>query len=206
VADAGEHRRRWGDGRGRAIIAGMTDPSGPPDTSADEHRALGQALVDAAYLRGDFILSSGARSSFYFDKFLFETKPAVLGQVATAMAALIPEGTDRLAGPELGGVALATAVSLASGLPFVIVRKEAKGYGTAKVLEGEVHEGERIVITEDVVTSAGEALKAATKLEEAGVVVAGIVAVLDREQGGAANIAAAGYPFASVFTLGELGV
>lgn len=173
-------------------------------TTADDRHALGQALVEAAYLRGDFLLSSGARSSFYFDKFLFETKPAVLGRVARAMTALIPEGTDRLAGPELGGVALATAVSLASGLPFVIVRKAAKDYGTSKVMEGEVHEGDRVVITEDVVTSAGEALKAAKKLEAAGVVVAGIVAVLDREQGGADNIAAAGYPFRSVFRLSEL--
>lgn len=173
-------------------------------TAADDRRALGRALVEAAYLRGDFLLSSGVRSPFYFDKFLFETKPDVLGQVAQAMTALIPEGTDRLAGPELGGVALATAVSLASGLPFVIVRKAAKEHGTSKVMEGEVHEGDRVAITEDVVTSAGEALNAAKKLEDAGVVVIGVIAVLDREQGGADRIAAAGYPFRSVFRLSEL--
>jgi orotate phosphoribosyltransferase len=176
------------------------------DAGTDDKQALGRALVDAAYLRGDFLLASGARSSFYFDKFLFETKPAVLGRLAREMAALIPEGADRLAGPELGGVALATAVSLASGLPFVIVRKAVKEHGTAKALEGEVHEGDRVVITEDVVTTAGESLKAARKLEDAGVVVAGIVAVLDREQGGADNIAAAGYPFRAVFRLSDLDV
>ncbi len=176
------------------------------DHSNDAHRELGRDLVAASYLRGDFVLSSGARSSFYFDKYLFETKPAIMGRVAAALAELVPPGIDRLAGPELGAVALATAVSLETGIPFVIVRKESKEYATSKIIEGEIKPGERVLVVEDVITSAGEALKAAAKLEGAGVAVAGILAVLDREQTGAANIAAAGYTMDALFRLSELDV
>lgn len=175
-----------------------------PDDVA--HQQLGRDLVAASYLRGDFVLSSGARSSFYFDKYLFETKPAIMSRVAAALAELVPDGVDRLAGPELGAVALATAVSLETGIPFVIVRKESKDYGTSKIIEGEINSGERVLVVEDVITSAGEALKAAAKLEGVGAEVAGILAVLDREQTGAANIAAAGYTMDALFRLSELDV
>jgi orotate phosphoribosyltransferase len=175
-----------------------------PDRAA--HQQLGRDLVAASYLRGDFVLSSGARSSFYFDKYLFETKPAIMRRVAAALAELVPAGIDRLAGPELGAVALATAVSLETGIPFVIVRKESKDYATSKIVEGEINPGERVLVVEDVITSAGEALKAAARLEGIGVEVAGIVAVLDREQTGAANIAAAGYTMDALFRLSDLDV
>jgi orotate phosphoribosyltransferase len=167
---------------------------------------LGRDLVAVSYLRGDFVLSSGARSSFYFDKYLFETKPAIMGRVAAALAAMVPAGIERLAGPELGAVALATALSLETGLPFVIVRKESKDYATSRVVEGEIHPGDRVLIVEDVITSAGEALKAAARLEGIGAQVAGILAVLDREQSGAANIAAAGYSLQALFRLSDLDV
>ena len=179
----------------------MTDR---PDRAA--HQQLGRDLVAASYLRGDFVLSSGARSSFYFDKYLFETKPAIMRRVAASLAELVPAGIDRLAGPELGAVALATAVSLETGIPFVIVRKESKDYATSKIVEGEINPGERVLVVEDVITSAGEALKAAARLEGIGAEVAGIVAVLDREQTGAANIAAAGYTMDALFRLSELDV
>ncbi|MDQ2723932.1 MAG: orotate phosphoribosyltransferase [Actinomycetota bacterium] len=172
----------------------------------DAHQELGRDLVASSYLRGDFVLSSGARSSFYFDKYLFETKPAIMRRVAASLAELVPAGVDRLAGPELGAVALATAVSLETGIPFVIVRKESKEYATSKVVEGEINAGERVLVVEDVITSAGEALKAAAKLEAIGAEVAGILAVLDREQTGAANIAAAGYTMQALFRLSELDV
>jgi orotate phosphoribosyltransferase len=171
-----------------------------------DRQQLGRDLVAVSYLRGDFVLSSGARSSFYFDKYLFETKPAIMGRVAAALAGMVPAGIDRLAGPELGAVALATAVSLETGLPFVIVRKESKDYATSKVVEGEINPGDRVLIVEDVITSAGEALKAAARLEGIGAQVAGILAVLDREQSGAANIAAAGHSLQALFRLSELDV
>lgn len=161
-------------------------------------------MVAAAYLKGDFTLSSGARSSFYFDKYLFETKPAILQRLASSLAEMFPAGVDRLAGPELGAVALAAALSLETGIPFVIVRKASKEHGTSKVVEGEINPGERVLVVEDVITSAGEALKAAAKLEDLGVEIAGILAVLDREQAGAGNIAAAGYTMQALFKLSEL--
>src|SRR5919202_2144032 len=122
--------------------------------SAEERRSdLGRDLVSAAYLRGEFILSSGLKSSYYFDKYLFETKPGILRRVALWLAGMIPPDTDRLAGPELGAVALTTAVSLETGLPFVIVKKQAKAYGTSRPVEGELYPGERVTIIEDVLTT-----------------------------------------------------
>src|SRR5205823_7683543 len=92
---------------------------------------LEQKLVRTAYLGGDFVLASGRRSRYYFDKYLFETEPVLLQAVAQLLAERIPPGTKRLAGPELGAVCLAAATSIACGLPFLLVRGEAKEYGTA---------------------------------------------------------------------------
>jgi orotate phosphoribosyltransferase len=120
------------------------------------------------------------------------------------MAEMLPPDVDRLAGPELGAVALAAAVSLASGVPFVIVRKEQKDYGTNKAIEGVINPGERVVLLEDVLTTAGEALRSAGVLKDAGVRVVGIIGVVDREEGAEANAAAAGFPLTSVFRRSEL--
>lgn len=165
---------------------------------------LGRDLVSSAYLRGAFVLSSGARSSFYFDKYLFETKPTILRRLAAALAELVPDNVDRLAGPQLGAVALATAVSLETGLPFVIVRKVTKGYGTTRLVEGELNPGERVLVIEDVISTAAEALNAADNVKSAGATVTGIMAVLDREDTGAHNITDAGYAFTSLFRLSDL--
>ncbi|MGN6796740.1 MAG: orotate phosphoribosyltransferase, partial [Gaiellaceae bacterium] len=124
---------------------------------------LARALSDAAYLEGDFVLRSGRRSKYYLDKYRFETRPDLLAPLGRAIADAVrehdPEAT-RLAGPERGAVALAAAASLESGLPFLIVRKEAKDYGTSKRLEGVFEEGERVCLIEDVVTTGGAALEA----------------------------------------------
>ena len=165
---------------------------------------LGRDLVEAAYLKGHFVLRSGKTSNYYFDKYLFETKPHVLRRVAARMAEMIPAGVDRIAGPDLGAVALATAVSLASNLPFVIVRKAQKDYGTSKAIEGELQAGERIALVEDVLTTAGEALRSAQVLTEAGVEVVTIIGVVDREEGAQANAAAAGFNLQSVFRRSDL--
>lgn len=172
--------------------------------AAVRREELARDIVSAAYLRGDFLLSSGARSSFYFDKYLFETKPTVLRRIASLLAERVPAGVDRLAGPELGAVALAAAVSLATGLPFVIIRKTSKDYATSKLVEGEVHPGERVLIIEDVISTAAQAIRAARQVTQLGADVTGILSVIDREQGGAASIAAAGYHFDALFRLSEL--
>src|SRR5262249_1190733 len=133
---------------------------GPTDRGRQERLAeLGRDIVAAAYLRGDFVLSSGAHSNYYLDKYLFETKPGILRRVAAFLAELVPPGTDRIAGPELGAVALATALSLEVGLPFVISRRAAKDYSTSKLIEGELYPGERVIVVEDVITTGTQAIK-----------------------------------------------
>jgi orotate phosphoribosyltransferase len=175
----------------------------PPAVRREE---LARDIISAAYLRGDFLLSSGSRSSFYFDKYLFETKPTVLRRIASLLAERVPPSVDRLAGPELGAVALAAAVSLASGLPFVIVRKTSEDYPGGKLVEGEMHPGEHVLIIEDVISTAAQALRAARQVSQAGADVTGILAVVDREQGGAASIGAEGYHFDALFRLSELNI
>jgi orotate phosphoribosyltransferase len=153
---------------------------------------LGRALREAAYLEGDFVLRSGRRSKYYLDKYRFETRPDLLGPLGSAIAAAVAEHEPdavRIAGPELGAVALAAAASLAGGLPFLIVRSEAKGYGTANRLEGVYEEGECVCLVEDVVTSGGAALEAVHALREAGLRVSNAICVVDREEGGADELA-----------------
>ena len=110
----------------------------------------------------------------------------------------------RIAGPELGAVALATAASLESGLPFVIVRKEAKGYGTAKQLEGIYEEGELVCLVEDVVTTGGAALEAVEVLRNAGLRVSTAVCVVDREEGGVDEFARHAVRLRPLFRASEL--
>ena len=169
-----------------------------------ELEALARALVDAAYLKGDFVLRSGRRSNVYFDKYLFETRPAILRALGTELAALVPPGTDRLAAPELGAVLLGGAVMLETELPLVLVRKEAKEYGTSKAIEGRLEKGERVCLIEDVLTTGGEAIKAAEKLRAEGAEVVKLVAVLDREEGAAEAIAAAGLEYQPLFRKSDL--
>jgi orotate phosphoribosyltransferase len=168
---------------------------------------LGAALREHAYLEGDFLLRSGRRSRYYLDKYRFETRPELLGPLGELIAAAVREHDPeaaRLAGPELGAVALAAAASLASGLPFLIVRKEAKGYGTAKRLEGVFEEGERVCLVEDVVTSAGAAIEAVEALRAAGLVVGTAVCVVDRGEGGADALAEKAVRLQALFRASEL--
>ncbi len=145
---------------------------------------LAPRIREAALLEGDFFLSSGERSSFYVDKYLFSTDPALLRDVADALAAELPEGVERLAGVELGAVPLVVGMALSTGLPYVIVRKSAKEYGSSagRGIEGILERGERVALIEDVVTTGTQAVRAAGTLVEAGVEVVAIVAVLDRRK------------------------
>ena len=150
----------------------------------DELRA---ALREHALLEGDFVLRSGKRSRYYLDKYRFETRPDVLGPIGERLGARAREvapGAARIAGPELGAIALAAAASLSSGLPFLIVRKEAKAYGTERRLEGIFEPGEEVCLVEDVVTSGGAAAEAIDVLREAGLQCRFAICVVDREEGG----------------------
>jgi orotate phosphoribosyltransferase len=168
---------------------------------------LRESLREHALLEGDFVLRSGRRSRYYLDKYRFETQPEILAALGEALAAAVEEADPdavRLAGPELGAVALATATSLASGLPFLIVRKTPKAYGTGNRIEGPYAAGERVCLIEDVVTSGGAALEAVDALREAGLECRVAVCVVDREEGGADALAQRAVALHSLFRAGEL--
>jgi orotate phosphoribosyltransferase len=169
---------------------------------------LGPRLKAASLLEGDFVLRSGKRSKVYLDKYLFETRPTLLADIAARFADALGvfEPVDVLAGPELGAVALVTAVSLQTGKPFVIVRKAEKDYGTKRLFEGRAEPGQRVVVVEDVVTTGGAALSAVERLRGSGLDVLALMCVVDREQGGAAAFAAADVPFVPLFTAAGLGI
>jgi orotate phosphoribosyltransferase len=165
------------------------------------------ALREHAYLEGDFVLRSGRRSRYYLDKYRFETRPEILGVLGRRLAGAVAEhdpGAIRLAGPELGAVALAAAASLTSGLPFLIVRKEAKEYGTSHQVEGAYDQGDRVCVIEDVVTSGGALLASVSALRAAGLVVGAAVCVVDREEGGEEALARSGVSLYRLFRASEV--
>lgn len=168
---------------------------------------LARQLVERALLEGDFVLRSGKRSTWYLDKYRFETEPDVLralGQrLAEAVIAFEPEAV-RLAGPALGAVALAASASMASGLPFIIVRGETKEYGTANRLEGPYEPGEVVCLVEDVVTTGGALADAVSALREEGLVVRNAVCVVDREEGGSDALARLGVRLRALFRAADL--
>ena len=168
---------------------------------------LGVRLREHALLEGDFLLRSGRRSTYYLDKYRFETLPELLGPLGERLAAAVREhepDATRLAGPALGAVALAASASLASGLPFVIVRDSAKEYGTGNRIEGPFDAGELVCLIEDVVTSGGALAEAVAALREAGVVVRNAICVVDREEGGADELARLGVRLRSLYRAAEL--
>ena len=168
---------------------------------------LGAALREHAYLEGDFVLRSGKRSRYYLDKYRFETQPGLLRPLGERIAAAVAEHEPdavRLAGPELGAVPLAASASLASGLPFLIVRKGAKDYGTANRLEGIYEAGETVCLVEDVVTSGGAAIEAIEALRDAGLVCRTAICVVDREEGGSDALASLAVKLRPLFRASEL--
>jgi len=168
---------------------------------------LAQAIKSACYLEGDFVLSSGKRSRYYLDKWRFETDPSLLREIARALGGLLPSPPpDRLAGVELGGVPLAAALALQTNIPYLIVRRAAKEYGTGKEVEGEMTAGERVVLVEDVLTTASQAISAAQRLTRLGLQVVRIIYVIDREEGAEANLHAAGLDPAPLFRKSDLGL
>ncbi len=168
---------------------------------------LARLLVDRALLEGDFVLRSGKRSTWYLDKYRFETEPEILRELGEALAAAVREHEPdaiRLAGPALGAVALTAAASLSSGLPFIIVRGETKDYGTANRVEGPFEPGELVCLLEDVVTTGGALAEAVSALRDEGLVVRNAVCVVDREEGGTDALARLGVRLRALFRAEEL--
>jgi orotate phosphoribosyltransferase len=168
---------------------------------------LRRLLVDRALLEGDFVLRSGKRSSWYLDKYRFETEPTILRALGTSLSEAVWEyepDAVRLAGPALGAVALAASASLTSDLPFIIVRGETKEYGTAKRIEGSFEPGELVCLLEDVVTTGGALVEAVSALREEGLVVRTAVCVVDSEEGGSDALARVGVRLRALFRAEEL--
>lgn len=172
---------------------------------ADDDRAtLARRIGERCRLTGSFTLRSGQTATTYFDKYLFEADPALLAAVAQAAAALVPPDTEVLAGLELGGVPVATAMSLVTGLPLAFVRKEAKRYGTAKLAEGADIAGRRVLMVEDVVTTGGQVALSGRELRARGASLVGALCVIDRS-GGHHRLAEEGLDLLALFTADELG-
>lgn len=165
---------------------------------------LARTIYERTHLTGEFRLRSGAVSNEYFDKYLFESDPSLLREIGEALVSLLPPGTDALAGLELGGVPLATMLSQLTGLPALFVRKEAKTYGTCRLAEGGELDGRRLTVVEDVVTSGGQVVTSCGDLRERGALVEHAVCVIDREAGGAENLADVDVGLRALFTMSEL--
>ncbi len=170
-----------------------------------EHRELARLIGERCRLSGRFTLRSGRASSVYFDKYLFEADPELLGRIAEHAARLVPAGTEVLAGLELGGVPVATALSLATGLPVAFVRKEAKAYGTARLAEGAPIEGRRTLVVEDVITTGGQVATSTAELRSRGALVDAALCIIDRSGGTHPALDALGCRVLSLLTGAELG-
>jgi orotate phosphoribosyltransferase len=168
-------------------------------------RKLAQAIYKIAHLEGEFKLRSGLVSNEYFDKYRFEAQPRLLKAIAMALRGMIPSDTEVLAGLEMGGIPIATALALESGLPVVFVRKSAKEYGTQRVAEGlDSLKGLRICMIEDVVTTGGQVVMSAEDLRKEGALVNRVLCVISRQQGGENNLQKAGLELMSLYTQEQL--
>ena len=166
--------------------------------------SLAQRVNSIARLTGTFTLRSGQIATEYFDKYRFEADPVLLADIASALAALVPSGTEVLAGLELGGVPIATAVSLRTGLPAAFVRKEAKAYGTARLAEGADIAGKRVTVIEDVITTGGQVVISTGQLRALGAIVDNVICVIDRTTDHGKALAAEGLTMISLLTRADL--
>ncbi len=165
---------------------------------------LAREIVEIAQLRGSFELRSGQVSDTYFDKYRFESDPLLLARIAEQMAGLVPAGTEILAGLELGGVPVATALSLQTGLPQIFVRKARKAYGTKRLAEGPEFTGKRVTIVEDIITTGGTVIDAVKEIRADGADVTEVVCVILRQEEIPNGIKTLGLNVTPLFRLSDL--
>jgi orotate phosphoribosyltransferase len=165
---------------------------------------LARRVRDVSRLTGEFVLRSGRTATEYFDKYQFEADPELLDQLAERMAVLIPEGIEVLAGLEMGGIAVVTALARHAKLPTAFIRKQAKQYGTARLAEGAEVAGRRVLVVEDVVTSGGQVVISTGELRKLGAHVDHALCVIDRQEGGAAALAAEGITLRALLSREDL--
>ena len=161
---------------------------------------LARRIHRAARLEGSFRLRSGEISPTYFDKYQFESEPKLLADIAEAMSALVPEGTEVLCGLELGGVPIATMMSQVTGLPTAFIRKAPKRYGTCRYAEGPPLVDRQILLVEDVVSSGGVVIDAVNMMRADGIEVSRAVCVIDRRPMDSDALSQAGITLDALFT------
>lgn len=168
-----------------------------------QKKELAQKIYEVAHLTGEFKLRSGQISNEYFDKYRFEARPELLGEIAQQMRPLIPPGTQALAALEMGGIPIATALSLVTGLPCVFVRKEAKEYGTCQFAEGLEIRGLQLCVIEDVITTGGQVILSTQDLRSLGAKVTDVLCVIHRG-GGEEKLKATGLKLQALFEMADL--
>lgn len=168
-----------------------------------DQQELVEALRETEAVKfGEFELSHGGTSEYYVDKYVFETDPRCLRLIADAFAERV--GDTKLAGVALGAVPLVAVTSVESGIPYVIVRKTKKEYGTGNLVEGELTDGEEVVVLEDIATTGQSAVDAVEALRDAGATVNRVLVVVDREEGARENLAAHDIELESLVTASDL--
>jgi orotate phosphoribosyltransferase len=163
------------------------------------HLELAKKIYEIAHLKGNFKLRSGQTSQEYFDKYRFESQPNLLNEIAEQMKLLIPKDIEALAALEMGGIPIATALSLKTGLPCVFVRKSAKDYGTCKFAEGLEITNKKLCIIEDVVTTGGQVFLSASDLKNAGALVKDVLCIIDRGENSKTKMLDKGLNLKSLF-------
>lgn len=169
-----------------------------------QREELGLKIYNTSHITGEFLLRSGQVSNEYFDKYLFESDPILLDAIAHHMVDLIPQHTEVFAGLEMGGIPVASTLSLKTGTPSIFVRKEAKEYGTRKLAEGCIFEKKKVTIIEDVVTTGGQIIKSTKQLRELGAFVESVMCVIVRDPKAYENLEQAGLKLIPLFTMEEL--
>lgn len=165
-----------------------------------ERESLARRLYEVAHLEGEFVLRTGQVISEYFDKYQFESDPSLLGAISSHLSELVPPGTEVLAGVELGGIPLVTALSLRTGLPAVFVHKQVKEYGTRRLVEGPKVGGKRLVVVDDIISSGAQVIESTGALVEQGAEILGLVCVIERLHGAREKIELNGWPLHALFT------
>ena len=157
-----------------------------------------------ARLTGHFTLRSGRTSEIYFDKYQFESDPNLLKAIAGELVALVPEGTEILAGLEMGGIPVVTVLSQFTGLPAAFLRKEPKAYGTCRYAEGADLRNKTVVLVEDVVSSGEAILDAVAALRRDGINPVIALCVIDRQTGGRECLGRSGIELRSLYTMEQI--
>ncbi len=168
------------------------------------NKDLAKKVFQVSHLTGEFLLRSGKTSTEYFDKYQFEARPDVLEQLATELIPLLPAEYDLLGAMEMGGIPIATALSLMLNKPMVFIRKEPKSYGTCKFAEGPEIKGQKICLIEDVITTGGQVVISAGMLREQGAIVEDVIAIIDRSLGDHSKLIEAKLNLKTLFTMDEL--